>query len=185
MKRLIFLGIFLAWSGLAMAQSTMEYVALTTTVAAAAKAREKAAQNQTAEGSQASGAGSSEMIGSAMTRIYGESSQVMSSRAESLLGQMGGTALSRPQQPALPPQRANPLQETPATKPESNNPPAENTALSSFGPQTDPSSKVYLKNGRVVQGEIKEEKDNSVKIDLDGTVVTFFKEEIDRIEKSS
>lgn len=43
---------------------------------------------------------------------------------------------------------------------------------------------VYLRSGKVVEGRILEETADHVKIDLYGTSLTYFKEEIDRIEKA-
>lgn len=144
--------------GVARAQSTLEYVTLTGSMAAAAKASKGKAQNQSPEGSQVSSAGVPDFAGGAMAKLYSENSQVMSSKAGSLLGQAGGGILSRPPRPASTPETAASSQET---------------------------SKVYLKSGRVVQGKIAEEKDDYIKMDLDGITVTFFKEEIGRIERSS
>jgi hypothetical protein len=134
------------------AQSTLEYATLTSSVAAAAKAGKEKIQNQQGEeGPQASSAGISDLVGSAMTQLYGESNQVLTSKAGALLGQVGGAA-------------------------------PENLALGLPKTQADSSAKVYLKDGRVVQGKIAEQTEAHVKIDLEGITVTFFREEIDRIE---
>lgn len=179
--------IFIVFSGVTRAQSTLEYATLTGSVAAAAKANKEKAQNQNQEESQASstGASDSDWVGGTMAKLYGENSQVMSSKAGSLLGQIGGGALSNQTRPVTIPEITTSSQETKITEPENKNPTAANLAPSSLNTQTDSSVKVYLKSGHVVKGKIAEQRDNYIKIDLDGIMVTFFKEEIDRIEKSS
>ena len=146
---LCFVAIFLFLSGLAETQSTLEYAALTETVAAAAKAKKEKTQNQNQEESQSSSWGTSNIATGMMTKLYGDSNQAMSSKAGSLLGQLGSPA-----------QNENP----------------SNT-------QTGSSVRIYLKNGRIIQGKLVEQKDDHLKVDLEGVTVTFFKEEIDRIEK--
>ena len=157
---LCFITIFLLLSGLAEAQSTLEYAALTETVAAAAKAKKEKTQNQSQEESQSSSWGTSNVATGMMTKLYGESGQAMSSKAGSLLGQLG------PENKDSTITNTNPVQnETPSNA------------------QTDSTVKIYLKNGRIIQGKLVEQKDDHLKVDLEGVTVTFFKEEIDHIEK--
>ena len=44
---------------------------------------------------------------------------------------------------------------------------------------------IYLKNGKKISGKIIERGDDSTKVDIKGVTVTYFKEEIDRIEEGS
>lgn len=170
MKTLLyFMAIFLLLSGLAEAQSTLEYATLTETVAAAAKVKKEKIQNQSQEESQASSWGTSNVASGMMTKLYGESGQAMSSKAGSLLGQLGS--------PTLPKQTNSENKDSMIT----NTNPVQNETPSNA--QTDSTVKIYLKNGRIIQGKLVEQKDDHLKVDLEGVTVTFFKEEIDRIEK--
>ncbi len=150
------LGFFLTVSGLSEAQSTLEYSTLISSVSAAASKakKEKGKDGARQEGQESSGIPG--MVSDATQKVYGESSQLMSKSA-SMLGQVGGGMQAAQTDTAR----------TPEVKPASQE--AKTT--------------VYLKNGSVIEGNIVERKDDYIKIDTAGILVTYFKEEIDRIEE--
>ncbi len=153
----------------ARAQSTLEYGALVTGVAAAAKGKgdhKDGGQGQGEQGPAASGA--SGLAAGVMTGLYGQSAQAMSSRSGSLIGQLGGGPEA--QIPAPETSQANGpqgavVQDTPKT--------VAGTDVT-----------VYLKSGNVIKGTVTEQTDAYVQVDCAGIPVTYFKEEIDHIEQS-
>lgn len=179
--------IFFLSSLLAEAQSTLEYAALATSVAAATNAKKEKTQVQDQEASQASSEGTPGLTTGTMTKIYSETNQAMSSKVGALLGQVGGYPLPKQSNPT-PTQTITTVSEKSRTnEPENKNQATTNPTQdkNSQNSRSDSSVKIYLKNRHVIQGKMIEQKDDSIKIDLEGTPVTFFKEEIDRIEKIS
>lgn len=147
-----FLLIFFMSFGAARAQSTLEYTILTGGVVAAEKDNKEKAKNQDQKESQASSGGISGLVEDMAKKPYGKISQVLSSSAGSLSAQ-GENVQSK-----------------------------KTEDQRSLKHQTYPLIKVYLKNGHNFQGRMLEQKENYIKIYLYGTLLTFFKDEIDHIE---
>ena len=177
------LGFFLTVSSLSEAQSTLEYSTLISSVSAAASKakKEKGKDGARQEGQESSGIPG--MVSDATQKVYGESSQLMSKSA-SILGQVGGGMQAAQAQTPQAPEITPAPQETQATEPETKETPATKTTPEekTSEEKKEPLTKVYLKNGSVIEGNIVERKDDYIKIDTSGIPVTYFKEEIDRIE---
>lgn len=155
------MGILLFLTGVVEAQSMLEYSTLTTaTTAAAVKAKGGKGQGQ--EGPQASSAENSGLVEGAMTNLYGEADQMLSSRSASLLGQVGMPPVAKE---ALPPSAPVSAPAAP-----SNEQPASSVVL-------------HLNTGQIVRGELVEQGQDYVKIDIEGITTTYFNEEISRIEE--
>jgi hypothetical protein len=172
MKKMIFtLGVIFLFSGSGHAQSMLEYSALTTAAsAAAAKAAKGRSNNQNEEQAQTSPTDTSGFVEEALTDLYGDSSQMMSSKAASLLGQVGG-----------------PLKMSTAVAPEAQEAPAVNTPQGIASPASssiDVGSpvEVLLNSGQWIKGALVEQDKDYVKVDIAGVTTTVFKEEISRIE---
>lgn len=156
------MGILLLMSGVVEAQSMLEYSTLTTaTTAAAVKAKGGKGQDQ--KGQQASSAENSGLVEGAMTNLYGETDQMLSSRSASLLGQVG-----LPQTAKEVPQPSAPVSESAPTPPPSEQP-ASSVSL-------------YLNTGKTVQGKLVEQNEDYVKVDIEGVTTTYFREEISKVE---
>ena len=170
---LLFLSvIFITASSVAQAQSTLEYSTLISAVGAAgssAKKEKSKDQNEQGQGESsntaAAGIGAG-IVGPAIQKVYGDTEGVLS-RSGSMMGQIGSSAPANPQN----------LTVAPETKPVS--PSIEKASVPS-----NVNVKVYLKSGNIIEGKIVGQDDHSVKIDTDGIPVTYFNEEISRIEKS-
>lgn len=163
-------GIFLAASSSLEAQSTLEYTTLMSTVGAAGAAKGKKAKSEGTQGEQEPGnAEGPGLVSEAAQKVFTEGSQAMSKSA-SLLGQVGSGM-----QPAGETKPAT-TTETPAKAAPEENPPAETNRSS---------AKVYLNSGTVIEGDIVERKDDYVKVNTAGIVVTYFNEEIAKIEGPS
>lgn len=168
-RHLLFLSvIFITASSVAQAQSTLEYSTLISAVGAAgssAKKEKTKDQNQQGQGEASSttapGAG---IIGSALQKLHSDTQSVLS-RSGSMMGQIGSGTPANPQN----------LTVAPEIKPVSP------VAAAKSGPSK---VKVYLKSGHTIEGTIIGQDDRSIKIDTDGVPVTYFNEEISRIEKS-
>ncbi|MBI5874208.1 MAG: hypothetical protein HZB36_08775 [Candidatus Omnitrophica bacterium] len=162
------LGVFFLLSGVLEAQSMLEYSTLTSaTTAAALKAKKGSTQGQGQEGSQASSGENTGLVEGAMTKLYGETDQMMSNKTASLLGQVGAP-------PAVSVRQNSPA---PENKSESESVPAPSSSGQSSSNVT-----LHLNSGKVIKGELVEQKEDHVKVDTEGITTTYFKEEIDRIE---
>lgn len=168
---LCFLGICFLWAGVAQAQTMLEYSALTgAAAAAAAKAQKGKSGGKNQEESEAPSGESSGFVEGAMTKLYGDTSQMMSSKSASLLGQ-AGTSFQAPV--AVEPGVKNTSTE---------NLPQEQTPSPSMSAQPGSSITLLLNSGQTVKGKLVEQTRDYVKIDTQGVTTTFFKEEISRIE---
>jgi len=179
-------GILWMVSSLAEAQSTAEYSTLVSTVAAAAKGKKGSGQGQAGE--EGASAGASGLASEAMTKLYGESSQGLSTKGGALLGQVGEAAPAAPAAPpATPPapQENQPSAENqPPSPQEAQNPQPQKETSPPETPSA-PTIKLYLKSGTVVEGELLERTDVYIKVNTAGTPVTYFNEEITRVEEPS
>ena len=163
-----FSAALLAFSSSAMAQSMLEYSALQTAVAGAA-AKDKDEKGQ--EGEDASSPGGSTLAGQATRQLYGQTAGLMT-REGAVLGQVGsGIAAPGPSVPASFAAGRKAPGEAKATEPES-------TEIAG-----EPEVKVFLKDGTVVEGRLLERADKHVRIDVVGVPVTYFNEDIARIEE--
>jgi hypothetical protein len=177
MKILFFgMGIIFLLSGTALAQSTAEYGALTTGVtAAAAKAQKGNAQGQ-AQGSQDFSTESPGFVEGAMAKLYGDSVATMSTRGAALIGQAGspGTWIRETADAVSTSSNASAVT-TVAT-------PVSTQASSSTSGSSVPLVTLRLKSGQVVKGELVEKTKDYVKVDAAGVGVTYFNDEIERVE---
>jgi hypothetical protein len=174
MKMMAFVfGLIFLFLGSAQAQTMLEYSALTgATAAAAAKAKKGIARGQGQEESQAPSGESPGFVEGAMTKLYGDTNQMMSSKSASLLGQAG-----------------TPFQMPVAAEPEVKNTPTANLPQEqtpSLSTSAEPGSSVtlLLNSGQAVKGKLVEQTKDYVKLDIEGVTMTYFKEEISRIEWS-
>ncbi len=183
---MLFLGVFgilFNWPRLVQPQSTMEYSALSSSVAAAATAKAKKAKGEAGEAQNGTAPSGSDLVTGAADGLYNESAGLMGKGA-SLLGEAGGGIKE-----SLNSVPAPPSNET-ATQPKAE---AIQAAVSTAskeekkeaGEKTGPIVKVHLKTGDVVQGAPLERTNDYIKVDADGVPVTYFMEEIDKIDESS
>ena len=161
-------GIVVLLSGVAVAQSMLEYSALSTaTAAAAAKASKGKTQSQGQEEAQASSGEDAGFVQGAMEKVYGDSSQMMSSKSAHLLGQVGGPvqipAAAAPESPSVSPAR-----------------PAE--APAEAAADADSLVTLTLKTGQVVKGKLIDQNKDYVRIDIQGVAMTYFRDEIKKVE---
>ncbi len=149
---LIFSGFLAGGQALSLAQSTLEYSTLISSVSAAAsKAAAKSAEDESKD-------------------VYKGAAQAMTKSA-SLLGQAG----SGTQTPASIAPEAQKTETGPEIIQEAQ----------TSGQKPKLAVKVYLKNGSVIEGNLIEQKEDHIKVDTSGIPVTYFNEEIDKIEEAS
>ena len=180
---LLFIAISLMLSEAAKAQTTLEYGALVGSVTAATEAKKEKSKGQDQEEPQSS-SGASGLAGQTMSKLYGESSQVMSSKGSSLLEQVGGGGLSEQTDSTTSKEIRTPAQKTKIIESEKKDSTTVPQAPSQTPSDTevDSSVKVHLKSGSIIQGKKVEQKDDYIKIDTSGIVVTYFNEEIEQVE---
>lgn len=180
---LLFIAISLVLSEAAMAQTTLEYGALVGGVTAATEAKKEKSKDQD-QGESRSSSGASGLAGQTMSKLYGESSQVMLSKTSSLLGQVGGGGSSEQTNSTVSKEITAPAQKTKIIESDEKDSTAVPQAPSSSPSDTEAGSsvKVHLKSGSIIQGKKVEQKDGYIKIDTSGIVVTYFNEEIEQIE---
>ena len=178
--RIIILVILLSvFTGSVFAQSVLEHSVLSTAAGAAGVAAgkddEKGSQGE--EGNAQQGMG---VAGKAMTDLYGEGATAALSRGGVLMQQVGGGfgmfGMGSPQQ------------EIGSTEDSVEQYVPQETvgeAKSESSPAVEESKtvKVFLRDGKTVEGNLVEKTDEHIKLDILGVAVTYFNEEIERIEQ--
>ena len=153
-----FCSLQVSWS-----QSTLEYAALLTKTAGDG-VNKKAKGNQTMEGSGGGLISGVDVVNQAEQSMYAGTSAALSRGAAMMEGV--GKAPAAAGAPEAAPKRDI----------EKTEPPAEKTK-----PSDAALDKIYLKSGKVIEGRITEKGDGFLKVDIDGTPVTFFNDEIDKV----
>jgi hypothetical protein len=166
----------------AWAQSTLEYTALTGAVTAAAAAEEEKPKDS---GDKGEGAGqdntAADVAGEAIAKIYGESSEALSTKGAALLGQLGGPSQAQEATAAA--------QDAPRTAEprmiefeDQEGPPADEEKGAADAPAGQ-GLRIFLKDGHVVEGKLLEEAGGHYRIQTGGLDLTYFKDEIQKTEK--
>lgn len=171
-------------SDMARAQSTLEYTALTGAVAAAAAAKKEKPKNSEEE---TEGTGQSktaaDVAGEAMAKMYGEGAGVLSSKGAGFLSRIGGVpgaqeataAAENGTRTAQP--RLIEFEEQDRAAGSAGGPKGAAEAPAGLG------IRVFLKDGHVVEGKLLEESADHYRVQTGGLDLTYFQEEIDRVEK--
>jgi|GEM_PF-1089999 len=166
----------------AQAQSTLEYTALTGAVTAAAAAKkEKPKDSGGEEEGAGQGSTAADVAGQAIAKIYGESSEALSTKGAALLGQLGGP--SQTQEATAAAQDAPRTAELKMIEFEDQDEPPAGEKKGVADVPAGHGLRIYLKDGHVVEGELLEEKGDHYRIQTGGLGLTYFKDEIQKTEK--
>ncbi|MDD5019977.1 MAG: hypothetical protein PHH75_00340 [Candidatus Omnitrophica bacterium] len=166
-----------------LAQSTLEYTTLTGGMAAAAKAGRQKARVSNEEEAAGSGGDASGIVGEAMTQLYSESGQALASKGPRFLSQVGSgpaaqNAVSGTGEEAGPSSGAKVItfeEDAAGTGPDE----AQGDEAAVSGQKV----RVHFKSGPVIEGRLVEERENDVRVESEGIILTYFKEEIAKVEK--
>ncbi|MGE5279802.1 MAG: hypothetical protein ACM3L6_03545 [Deltaproteobacteria bacterium] len=163
------MGLFLAAGG-ASAQSMLEYATMVSAEGAAGAAQGEKGKDKD-KGSSHPGS----LIGTTASRLYEKSMQTAAERGGALFGGLGQ---GREEHASAGPSDQVPSSALPSGAGAVQLSPAQ---ASTGGEPVSGLAAVVLKNGTVVEGNIVEQASGYVRVDTEGVVVTFFRDEIDRI----
>jgi hypothetical protein len=181
-NRLIFLlgigGVLLSFSGLSFAQSTLEYSILTSGQGALGAKNVK--DKKSAQGQEAAAEGQNSVAGAA-SNVIQQGVDAALTRGSTLLGQ-AGAGLHGPQAALL----KKPAETVSSPAPEvSDQGSTQKTDKKPEKPAADEENssldKVYLRSGQVISGTLVEQNDQSVKLNTEGVVVTYFPQEVEKV----
>ncbi len=179
-----FFVVFFTATFIAKAQSTLEYSTLTSALGGALAGGEGNKKEEGKDSSQQGQGGATGLVGGATSRLYGESAGAMSSKAGSLLGQVGSGFGARQAESSAATSGANKAKIMEFENEKTGTAKAAGEFQISGG-ESQPYVKVYLKNGSIVEGVLLERRSDSIRVETAGVGVTYFSEEISKIEEVS
>ena len=161
----------------ASAQSTLEYAALLSAQGAAGAAQNKDG-NKDDDGQSGPSSGDGGLVGNGARRLYEQGIGTATQRGGALMQQLGAGVSAPPANAPSPAEEAVPPAGSAAA---AGTQPAQQQE-SAGKPSSPDDAKVVLQSGQVVQGRLMEQTADYVRIESAGVAVTFFNEEVKRVE---